>query len=120
MKINGLNYKTIWFDSKNKVVNIIDQTLLPFEFKIVTLSGFDSIVTAIKTMQVRGAPLIGATAAYGMYFASLINTDLSFLMQKGNELKQTRPTAVNLAWAVERILQIIKNMKNNFSENILN
>ena len=120
MKIDGLNYKTIWFDSKNKVVKIIDQTLLPFEFKIVTLSGFDSIVTAIKTMQVRGAPLIGATAAYGMYFASLINTDLSFLMQKGNELKQTRPTAVNLAWAVERILQIIKNMKNNFSENILN
>lgn len=120
MKINGSNYKTIWFDSKNKVVQIIDQTLLPFEFKIVILSDFESVITAIKTMKVRGAPLIGATAAYGMYFASLLNNDFSFLMQKGNELKQTRPTAVNLAWAVERILQTIKNTKNNFSEIILN
>lgn len=119
MKINGSNYKTIWFDSKNKVVKIIDQTLLPFEFKIVTLSSFDSVAVAIKTMQVRGAPLIGATAAYGMYFASLLNNDFSFLIQKGNELKLTRPTAVNLAWAVERILQTIKNAKNNFSETIL-
>ena len=84
MKINGSNYKTIWFDSKNKVVQIIDQTLLPFQFKIVTLSSFESVVVAIKTMQVRGAPLIGATAAYGMYFASLLNNDFSFLMQKGN------------------------------------
>ena len=66
MKINGSNYKTIWFDSKDKVVKIIDQTLLPFEFKIVSLTNFDDVVTAIKTMQVRGAPLIGATAAYGM------------------------------------------------------
>lgn len=82
MKINGSNYKTIWFDPKNKVVQIIDQTLLPFQFKIVTLSSFESVVVAIKTMQVRGAPLIGATAAYGMYFASLLNNDFSFLMQK--------------------------------------
>ena len=71
MKINGSNYKTIWFDSKDKVVKIIDQTLLPFEFKIISLRTFDDVVRAIKTMQVRGAPLIGATAAYGMYFASL-------------------------------------------------
>ncbi len=119
MKINGSNYKTIWFDSKDKVVKIIDQTLLPFEFKIVSLTNFDDVVTAIKTMQVRGAPLIGATAAYGMYFASLLKGDFSFLEQKANELKQARPTAVNLAWAVERILHKAKHVTNNVSEIIL-
>jgi methylthioribose-1-phosphate isomerase len=120
MKINGSNYKTIWFDSKDKVVKIIDQTLLPFEFKINSLTNFEDVVIAIKTMQVRGAPLIGATAAYGMFFASLLmRGDFPFLEQKANELKQARPTAVNLAWAVERILQKVKNVTNNVSEVIL-
>ena len=119
MKINGSNYKTIWFDSKDKVVKIIDQTLLPFEFKIISLRTLDDVVRAIKTMQVRGAPLIGATAAYGMYFASLLKDDFVFLEHKANELKQARPTAVNLAWAVERILQKVKNVTNNVSEVIL-
>ena len=119
MKINGSNYKTIWFDSKDKVAKIIDQTLLPFEFKIISLRTFDDVVRAIKTMQVRGAPLIGATAAHGMYFASVLKDDFVFLEQKANELKQARPTAVNLAWAVERILQKVKNVTNNVSEVIL-
>lgn len=119
MRVNGSNYKTIWFDPDEKSVKIIDQTLLPFQFKIISLKTFDDIANAIKTMQVRGAPLIGATAAYGMYFASLIKEDPSFMIEKGEELKKSRPTAVNLAWAVHRITKLTSSLKENFQSKVL-
>lgn len=119
MKINGKSYKTIWFNNKTLKVNIIDQTLLPFQFKVVEIQNFDEIVLAIKNMQVRGAPLIGATAAYGMYYASLIQQDFSFLKKKAEELKRSRPTAVNLSWAVDRILKVISHVKQDFPKIIL-
>jgi methylthioribose-1-phosphate isomerase len=119
MKINGKSYKTIWFDNKTLKVNIIDQSLLPFQFKIVEIQNFDEIVLAIKNMQIRGAPLIGATAAYGMYYASLIQQDFTFLKTKAEELKRSRPTAVNLSWAVDRILKVISDVKQDFPKIIL-
>ena len=78
------------------------------------------LLFAIKEMQVRGAPLIGVTAAYGLYLASKNNSDIENLIQSAKQLKDTRPTAVNLAWAVDKIIEQIKDVdKNKRSENIL-
>lgn len=119
MKIDGNHYHTIWLDPNTQKVKIIDQTLLPFQFKIIELESFEDVVFAIKSMKVRGAPLIGATAAYGMYYAAMENDNLPFLKIKAEELKQTRPTAVNLSWAVNRILKKISNQNKNCKEIIL-
>ena len=101
-------------------IKIIDQRLLPHELKIVDLKALDEAIFAIKEMQVRGAPLIGVTAAYALYLASKNNSDIENLMQSAKQLKDTRPTAVNLAWAVDKILEQIKDVdKNKRSENIL-
>lgn len=109
MKVAGKHYRTIWLKPDSlDVVQIIDQRVLPHEFKIVDLQTVDEVAFAIKNMQVRGAGLIGATAAYGMYIAALQAPDtirasfLAFLESAGEQLKATRPTAVNLEWAVER------------------
>ena len=69
MKINNKNYKTIWFNEKEKFVEIIDQTKLPHSLNIIPLKTLADVIIAIKTMQVRGAPLIGGTAAYGLVMA---------------------------------------------------
>lgn len=119
MKIDGKHYQTIWLDSQTQKVKIIDQTLLPFKFKVIEIENFEEIKVSIKSMKVRGAPLIGATAAYGMYYAAIENDSLSYLKLKAEELKQTRPTAVNLSWAVNRILDKISNHNKNFKEIIL-
>jgi methylthioribose-1-phosphate isomerase len=77
MKIEGKNYKTICFE--NNLVKIIDQTKLPHKFEIKKLKTFNDAVSAIKNMEVRGAPLIGATAAYGLVLSILEKNDLDFL-----------------------------------------
>ena len=119
MLVKGKNLTTIWFDSSQDKVKIIDQRLLPHELKIINLNNLSEVVYAIKEMQVRGAPLIGVTAAFGMYLASINNSDIESLTKSGEELKKTRPTAVNLAWAVDKIVENIKNTdKNNRSETI--
>jgi len=69
MLINNESYRTIWFDKKKEEVKIIDQTKLPFYLEIVSLNNLEDVINAINLMQVRGAPLIGATAAYGVYLA---------------------------------------------------
>ena len=79
MKIEGKEYRTIWFDEENKVVKIIDQTKLPHQFIIKDLKTVKDAINAIKTMEVRGAPLIGATAAYGLVLAIMENNDQTFL-----------------------------------------
>ena len=120
MKVNEEDMQTIWFDEKSESVKIIDQTLLPFELKIKDLKTFNDSVNAIKNMLVRGAPLIGVTAAYGMYLASKENNSIDFLSKSGEILKKSRPTAVNLKWAVQKILNSISSIEsNNVTETIL-
>ena len=102
MKIEGKSYKTIWFE--NNLVKIIDQTKLPHQFIIKDLKKVNDAINAIKTMEVRGAPLIGATAAYGLVLAILENNDQSFLKKSANDLISSRPTAINLKWAVDRMM----------------
>jgi methylthioribose-1-phosphate isomerase len=112
MNVFGKHYRTIWLKEDDPhVVQIIDQRFLPHEFKIVDLRTVDEVAFAIKEMQVRGAGLIGATAAYGMYIAALTAPAENFqatLEQAGEQLKATRPTAVNLEWAVTRQLDALK------------
>ena len=103
MKIEGKSYKTIWFE-KN-LVKIIDQTKLPHRFEIKDLKTVKDAINAIKTMEVRGAPLIGATAAYGLVLSIIEKNDLSFLKKSSEELIASRPTAINLKWAVDRIMK---------------
>ena len=103
MKIEGKSYKTIWFESN--LVKIIDQTKLPHQFIIKDLKNVKDAINAIKTMEVRGAPLIGATAAYGLVLSIIENNDLSFLKKSSEELIASRPTAINLKWAVDRMMK---------------
>jgi methylthioribose-1-phosphate isomerase len=113
MKINGKHYRTIWVKEGNdRIIQVIDQRYLPHEFVIEDLVSLPDAVTAIKDMHVRGAGLIGVTAGYGMYLATLEapgNSSFDDFMEKaGNDLKSSRPTAVNLSWAVDRQIQAIK------------
>ena len=103
MKIEGKEYRTIWFE--NNVVKIIDQTKLPHQFIIKDLKTVKDAINAIKVMEVRGAPLIGGTAAYGMALAVQENNDPEFIKKSAEELIQSRPTAINLKWAVDRMMK---------------
>ena len=103
MKIEGKSYKTIWFE--NNLVKIIDQTKLPHQFVIKDLKNVNDAINAIKTMEVRGAPLIGATAAYGLVLSIIEKNDLSFLKRSSEKLIASRPTAINLKWAVDRMMK---------------
>ena len=102
MKIEGKEYCTIWFE--NNVVKIIDQTKLPHQFIIKNLKTVKDAIKAIKIMEVRGAPLIGATAAYGLVLSIIENNDQSFLKKSAEDLINSRPTAINLKWAVDRMM----------------
>jgi methylthioribose-1-phosphate isomerase len=106
MKINHQHYRTIWRDAQS--VNIIDQTRLPFAFVIEPLHTHTQMCHAIRSMQVRGAPLIGAAAAYGMVLGCQQQADDQTLQNVAEQLLATRPTAVNLAWAVQRMLQPLR------------
>ena len=103
MRIEGKEYRTIWY--QENVVKIIDQTKLPHRFIIKELKTVKDAIKAIKVMEVRGAPLIGGTAAYGMALAVKENNDPEFIKKSSEELIQSRPTAINLKWAVDRIMK---------------
>ena len=103
MKIQTKEYRTIWYE--NNVVKIIDQTKLPHQFVIKDLKTVKDSINAIKIMEVRGAPLIGGTAAYGIVLAVQENTDLEFIKKSAKELIRSRPTAINLKWAVDRMMK---------------
>ncbi len=114
MKINDKHYHTIWIQENNpKSIQIIDQRLLPFEFKIKDLKTAKDAYIAIKEMWVRGAPLIGVTAAYGMYLGLMNlqkNDNLDIEIKRiADYLESSRPTAVNLKFAIDLILEKIKN-----------
>jgi methylthioribose-1-phosphate isomerase len=103
MKIDGKAYRTIWLESDGKTVAIIDQTRLPHRFEIVRLTTMDDAARAILTMQVRGAPLIGVTAAYGVALAMRADPTDAGLEAAVAHLAKQRPTAVNLRWALEEM-----------------
>ena len=103
MKIEGKEYRTIWYEGN--IVKIIDQTKLPHQFIIKELKTVKDAIKAIKTMEVRGAPLIGGTAAYGIALAVQENNNPEFLKKSAEELIQSRPTAINLKWAVDRMIK---------------
>jgi methylthioribose-1-phosphate isomerase len=105
MKIENKEYRTIWFDENNQSVKIIDQTKLPHHFVIKDLKTIKETINAITTMEVRGAPLIGATAAYGIALAIKENNDPIFIKKSSENLIQSRPTAINLRWAVDRMMK---------------
>ena len=114
MNVDGKHYRTIWVkENEPNVVQIIDQRHLPHKFIIEDLTSVDDVARAIKDMCVRGAGLIGATAGYGIYVAAIHaprDTEQAFIDQldaDGEKLKATRPTAVNLEWAVKRQLEAI-------------
>jgi methylthioribose-1-phosphate isomerase len=117
MKIEGKKYKTIWFDDDSQSVKIIDQTKLPHKFIIKDLKKVKDAINAIKIMEVRGAPLIGGTAAYGMALAIKENNDPDFIKKSSEDLIKSRPTAINLKWAVDRMMKKLLGIN---SDEILN
>ena len=106
MLVDNVIYKTIWIDSSEKI-KIIDQTYLPYRLQIKELADLNSAVNAIYTMQVRGAPLIGVTAAFGMYLAIRKSKNDCAIKEAGEKLISTRPTAINLLWSVNKLIKII-------------
>lgn len=117
MKIQGKHYQTLWVnDNKPKTIQVIDQRKIPFRFEIMELKTVNDVFFAIREMVVRGAPLIGVTAAYGIYLALLESDEQNFepfLLEKAEYLKSSRPTAVNLAFAVDEMTGFIMKEKNN-------
>ncbi|PKP75758.1 MAG: S-methyl-5-thioribose-1-phosphate isomerase [Alphaproteobacteria bacterium HGW-Alphaproteobacteria-6] len=103
MKVNGKAYRSIWLAEDGRTVRIIDQTRLPHDFTVVDLTTLHQAALAIREMWVRGAPLIGATAAYGMALAMAADASDAALERAHEVLVATRPTAVNLRWALEEM-----------------
>ncbi len=103
MRVEGNPYRTIWPAGDGVAVEIIDQTRLPHEFVTVRLENLHDAAIAIKNMLVRGAPLIGATAAYGVALAMSEDASDQALKQASDTLMETRPTAINLRWALARM-----------------
>jgi len=108
MLVEGAHYRTIWPNKALTGVTIIDQTCLPFKFELRELTSLDEVVEAIKSMRVRGAPLIGVTAAYGIAIALTENPTGQSLIEAKKKLIESRPTAVNLSWAVNLVCDKIK------------
>ena len=103
MKVGDRHYRTIWLNADGRSIDIIDQRWLPHEFRIVTLKTVDDVAVAIRDMWVRGAPLIGVTAAYGVAIAMGDDASDSNLNAVWNTLHETRPTAINLKWALDEM-----------------
>jgi methylthioribose-1-phosphate isomerase len=109
MKVDGKPTRTIWLEADGWSVGIIDQTVLPHRFTTLRLMSLDDMARAIKTMQVRGAPLIGAAAAYGLCLALRADTSDVGLDRAAAALAATRPTAINLKWALDEIVAAVRN-----------
>jgi methylthioribose-1-phosphate isomerase len=108
MNVKGKHYRTIWPTLDGRAVEIIDQRFLPHDFRIVRLSTVTEVATAIRDMWVRGAPLIGATAAYGIAIAMLADASDEYLDATWQQLHETRPTAINLKWALDRMHNLLR------------
>ncbi|HIP41208.1 MAG TPA: S-methyl-5-thioribose-1-phosphate isomerase [Campylobacterales bacterium] len=111
------NYKALWLDKNNHLV-VLDQRCLPFEEKTVTLTNVQETIDAIENMTVRGAGVIGNVAGFGIYLASKESSgDLKKLEQWAEEIKESRPTAINLMWAVDRMMSIAR-YSDNWAEDL--
>ncbi|MEI7596132.1 MAG: S-methyl-5-thioribose-1-phosphate isomerase [Bacteroidota bacterium] len=109
MNISNKQYTTIWLNEDNQSVSVIDQRILPFKFEILSLKSTEDVFNAISDMTVRGAPLIGVTGAFGVWLSALElvkanNYNLDNLKKEAEYIKSSRPTAINLAYAVDRIM----------------
>lgn len=104
MKVDGVPYRSLWWSAEADALRIIDQRRLPHEFRVQSVETMDDFAAAIVEMRVRGAPLIGATAAYGMALAARLDPSETALRAAHERLLGTRPTAVNLRWALDRCL----------------
>ena len=110
MKIDGVAYRSVWLDAGDGwSVRILDQTKLPWALEILRLTNVDEAAHAIRSMQTRGAPLIGAVAAYGLCLALRVDASSAALEPDAAMLAATRPTAVNLRWALDRMLAVLRN-----------
>jgi methylthioribose-1-phosphate isomerase len=125
MKVDGKHYNTIWIKpNDDSVIQIIDQRWLPHRFVIENLTTVEQAAIAIKDMHVRGAPLIGVTAAYGMYLAALSASDetesnfMRILDETADLLRSSRPTAVNLFWALDRQMKGLRSINGDVAERI--
>lgn len=108
MLVNGTQYTSIWRDEKSDEIRIIDQRKLPYEFEIVALKDLEASMVAIRDMYVRGAPLIGVTAAYGFSLAMLADSSDQAIDSAFDYLTSARPTAVNLRWACRIVANKLK------------
>ncbi|MGP1357257.1 S-methyl-5-thioribose-1-phosphate isomerase [Roseicyclus sp.] len=111
MKVNGTPYRSIWYDTGAGEVRIIDQRWLPHDFRIATLRTRDEFAVAIRDMWVRGAPLIGATAAYGVADDMARDPSDANLDETWSVLNATRPTAINLRWALDRCRNALRPLR---------
>jgi methylthioribose-1-phosphate isomerase len=109
LKINGEPFRSIRLDADGHSIRIFDQTALPWAVKELVLSDEEAVAQAIRSMQVRGAPLIGAVGAYGLAMALRRDPSTENLEHIAEMLNETRPTAVNLRWALDRILAAVRN-----------
>ncbi len=107
MRVGGEQLRSIWIDDASGELRIIDQTLLPHQFAVRTIPDLQSAAEAIRTMRVRGAPLIGAMAAHGIALALARDPSDDSLSRAGRDLLATRPTAINLAWAISRVTNAV-------------
>ena len=111
MKVNGRHYRSLWADEAQGVVHIIDQSRLPHVFETATITSSEAMAEAIRTMRVRGAPLIGVAAAYGIALAMAKDPSDASISAASNLMRSTRPTAVNLAWAIGRMREKLGALK---------
>jgi methylthioribose-1-phosphate isomerase len=109
MKIDGKSFRSVWLDKDRWSVHILDQTKLPWALDVVRLTTRDEAAHAIRAMQARGAPLIGAVAAYGLCLGLRSDPSTEAMEQDAALLNETRPTAVNLRWALDRMLTRLRN-----------
>src|ERR1700691_5631588 len=109
MKVDGKAMRSIWLEPDGRSVGVIDQTVLPHRFATVQLATLEQAAQAIRTMVIRGAPLIGATAAYGVCLALRADASDEALDRAYATLIATRPTAINLKWALDEMVAAVRN-----------
>jgi methylthioribose-1-phosphate isomerase len=110
MKVSGKHYRSIWREGEEPAVRIIDQSRLPHVFETLRIDSAEAMAESIRAMRVRGAPLIGVSAAYGLALAATRDSSDESLAKASNLLRGTRPTAVNLAWAIARMRERLQGL----------
>jgi len=110
MKVGERHYRSLWADERGDAVHIIDQSRLPHVFETLRIDSAEAMAEAIKAMRLRGAPLIGVAAAFGLALAVRRNPSDASISQASNTLRATRPTAVNLAWAIGRMRERLRDL----------